>query len=481
MGLISKVLNKFRFYKLDDMLKVAKQVATENKSANEAKVELLESENEKYQYLEPSNSITYATMYKYYKEDEWIRACVDTISKVASKAKIIVKVKDDIKETDEHKKQIEEVKALLDNPNQRSETLTTIRKKLIKDLMIYDAAALELVYDTNGKVVELYDLPGPYVRLNVDKHGYFKDTTKAYKLLTEEMWRQEKQPVAFDYKEVIYFALNVEAGHIYGLSPIETLVRSVSADINASEYNSSFFDNNALLPGILTIPGLDDTAIKLFKQRWFRNTKGAKNAHKLVITNQEGIDFKRMSENPKDMEFMNYQKWILQKIMSIYNTNPFVLGVVDVNTGKLNSKEQWNTFIEKAIEPILNLESNLYTSKLINLGFGYNDIEIKFSDLTIEDTSQIAEEAEKVTKSDIMTLNEVRKKYYGLPEVPWGEVPYDVLKAGLTPTKSTNPTNKSLSLETEDEKELLPELEEKESLSLRAKILNMIDESIKEE
>ena len=56
--------------------------------------------------------------------------------------------------------------------------------------------------------------------------------------------------------------------------------------------------------------------------------------------------------------------------MAVYCVNPFVLGLVDQSTGKLNSKEQWETFIEKAIQPILTKEMYMYNTKLVLNGFG---------------------------------------------------------------------------------------------------------------
>ena len=77
-----------------------------------------------------------------------------------------------------------------------------------------------------------------------------------------------------------------------------------------------------------------------------------------------------------------------------------------------------------------------------------------------------------------MSINEVRQRYFKLPEVSWGNVPYDILKAGLIPVKPNNPTPIKKNEELIDEPK--PEIEENESLSLRAKILNMIDDSITE-
>ncbi len=389
------------------------------------KGEISEVQDYSKSYRQRRAILTYAEMQSYYEKDEWVRACIDEIVKNTVKVKPYIAPIDDEEEPSEETKQhIEDIEALLADPNSKDESFESIRRKVLLDILKYDAGAMEIVYDTAGKPAELYDLPGHLIRLNVDEHGMFSDEEKAYGQLSSTSFGSAKDIVWFKQNEVIYLVANPQSGSVYGLSPLESLVNSVEADLNASEYNAAFFKNNAEPSGIVQVSGLSKAALKRFKIYWKQQFKGPSKAHKILALNAKAIDFKKISESQKDMQFMEYQKWLLQKILSVYKVKPFVLGVIDGTTGKLNSAEQWNLFKASAIDPLLSLESYLYTTKLIKAGFGYDDIELRFKKIDVRDDKQDAEIVERLVKVGVMTINEVRKKYYGLDDVDWGNEPF---------------------------------------------------------
>lgn len=378
-------------------------------------------------YNKRLGDLKYSEMYEFYKKNEWVRACVDLIVGTCAKVKVKVSpVKEEEEMSPETKNHIEEVEKLFNNPNQKDESFEMIRRKVLKDILIYDAGAMEIVY--NGeKPVELYDLPGDRMRISVDENGYYNE--EAFYLIPRAkdstVWKKTES-IPFLQEEVIYFMRNPRAGSVYGLSPIESLVNSIESDLNASEYNSNFFLNNAEPSGILNLKGIPKTELTRFVNKWKQDLKTYKNAHKVFITNiEKGIEWQKTSESAQDMQFMEYQKWLVQKILTVYQVKPFVLGLVDETTGKLNSTEQWTAFKESAIDPLLSLEAYLYTTKIVNSGFGYKDVKIEFEAIDIKDEAAETEKAVKLVTARIMTVNEVRKKYFNLPEVPWGDMPYE--------------------------------------------------------
>ena len=411
-----------------DLVTFTKDNAPDNKTdkANRSKGEILELQDSQQNFVKRSGELSYSQMYEFYRKNEWVRSCVDLIVGTCSKTKVkVVPVNADEEITPETQKHIEEVEALIHNPNKRDESFEMLRRKILKDILIYDAGALEIVYQ-GEKPAELCDLPGDRMRISVDENGYYNE--EAFYLIPKlkpgETWKKDNA-VPFSQEEVIYFMQNPRAGGVYGLSPIESLVNSIEADLNAGEYNANFFLNNAEPSGIINLKGLPKAELTRFKNFWKQDLKTYKNAHKIFITNiEKGIEWLKTSENAKDMQFMEYQKWLLQKILTVYRVKPFVLGIIDETTGKLNSAEQWIAFKESAIDPLLSMEAYLYTTKLINAGFGYDDVKIEFESIDIRDESAEAERAVKLVTSGIMTINEVRKKLYGLNEVDWGNQPF---------------------------------------------------------
>ncbi|MFX0084297.1 MAG: phage portal protein [Candidatus Hodarchaeota archaeon] len=437
-GFIDKVKDLIFSRKANDTETTRPERKTEG-----TKGEISEVQDYSKKYRQRKAILTYAEMQEYYEKDEWIRACVDEIVKNTVKVRPYIAAKDEEGEpSEETKKHMEEIEALLSNPNEKDESFESIRRKVLTDILKFDAGAVEIVYDTAGKPAELYDLPGHLIRLNVDKHGCFDKPDEAYAQLPINTLGSGKEIVYFKQKEVIYFIANPQSGSVYGLSPLESLVNSVEADLNASEYNASFFENNAEPSGIVQVGGLSKAALKRFKTYWKQQFKGPKKAHKILALNAKTIDFKKISESQKDMQFMEYQKWLLQKILSVYKVKPFVLGIIDETTGKLNSAEQWNAFKEAAIDPLLSLESYLYTTKLIQAGFGYDDVELRFEEQDIRDEKQTAEIVEKLVKSGVLTINEARRIYYGLDKVDYGDSPFLLKAQSAAPIAEEKPIEK---------------------------------------
>ena len=360
-------------------------------------------------------------IWELYWTSSWARACVDKIIKEAVKYRIVVRAKDSAKGENgkvstETKKHIEEVTALLENPNDKVESFDDIRKKYLRDLLVYDAGAVEIVYDNKDVPQEIYDLKGVDVRLNLDKHGNFKSEDSAYKLIDPS--DSTKNLATFKQWEVIYMIANPVAGSAYGLSPIETLWDDISNDIEAAKFNQRILKHSGMLSGVLSIIGMSEKAMKKNKVYWDEELR--KKGQKMVITNAKDVKFTRINEKPSDMQFFEYQKWLLNKIMAVYGMQPIVLGVIDSTTGKLNSSEQREQFKQDAILPLLKLEAHRFTNVLIANGFEYDDIELAHEEPENVNEEFDLEKMKAGCEYGVVTINEARR-FINLTPLEGGE------------------------------------------------------------
>jgi len=411
------------------------------------------------------SGLTNAKIWECYWKNAWVRACTDKIIKEVCKYKIIIKAKessDDKKDNKKIEEKINEIQALLDNPNPKVESFNAIRRKYLRDILIYDAGALEIVKasqeskqlkvklkvavekltmltlkskqknqkdlsesikinnktinDIKAKIIkaeveenknpakpkELYDIAGQDIKVNVDKHGNFK-TDSAYKLLFNGV-----KVADFQSDELIYFVANPIAGSVYGLSPIESVYNTIIADNQAAILNRRRLENDGMISGVLSFPGMAEKKLKRNMLFWKAQAKNK--AGRFVVTSNKDVSFTKLTESPEEMQFMEYQRWILNKIMAVYGMQPIVLGIIDVGTGKLNSEEQRRQFTSDAIIPLLTLESHHLTEVLIRQGFGYDDIEISYEkpkqELTLTEVSKILND---IGKLGIISINEARE------------------------------------------------------------------------
>ena len=401
-----------------------RQIKLEVEKASKSTIEDIQSPNQPY--VDRPLKLTYEDMWNMYMRCEWVRACVDKITKSVTAVKLFAAPKDETqKDSEQVKLHIDQVNALLDDPNDGLDSFSDIRREYMRDVLVYDAGALELVYDKETEVAEIYSLPGSKIRLNVDEHGNFKSEDEAYYEVSKDEYK--KGGIPFARKELIYLVANPKSGSVYGLSPLESLYFSVMNDLNASKYNADFFGNNGEASGILGIENINFTELQRFRNYWKKEIQGK--PHKMALVNGKPT-WTPMNVSNRDMQFLEYQKWLLMKIMAVYGMQPLILGVVDPSTGKLNSEQQLEVYKNETIKPLLSMECYQLTKVLVQQGFQFDDVVIKHEPIDAKDDMANTDIAVRLKSSGIISVNEARTIYLGLET-----------KEGADELKVDGPTN----------------------------------------
>lgn len=396
-----------------------------------------------------AKGLTFRQMHLMYLSNVWVRAIVDKIVERVTDVAPIVKpirqrIDQDVNDTklpDDVKKNMDTIYELLVKPNSNNESLTSIRKKVSRDLLKYDAGAMEIVNGANlvnnKKLIELYAVPGNTIKLNVDKRGMLDaDDKGAYVQLDRNMrivakWNKDK---------MMYLTLNPNSDRVYGLSPLESLIQTVTAELYSSQYNLDFFYNNATPRFAVLMEGLGigqgAAALQRFRTWWDTELQG--NPHRPIIIGTENgkIQFQQVGLSNEEMQFQEYSKQLLVKIMVVYKMQPLVLGV-DVGvagkatSSKSNESEQVRQFKIDAVKPHMSAFTDKFNAQVIfsktalNIQNAYMDF-----DLDIVDKKTQAEWHELYLKNGVITINEIRIAL-GMMPVPWGNVPY--LQNNLVP------------------------------------------------
>jgi len=437
------------------------------------------------EYPEKISTLTFAQMDNMYLANVWIRACVDKIVDRVSDINPLIKPLSYGKAgqpTDQTKRNMFALGELITKPNDNNESFdSSLRKKVTRDMLKYDAAAIEIVRETNlataKKRIQIYAVPGNSIKLNVNEKGMF-DKQKSYVQIDFEM----KEIASWGMERIMYFMQNPRSNSVYGLSKLESLNQTVTAELYASQHNLDFFYNNAtprfavLVEGAGT--GQADAAIERFRSWWRRELQGQPHKPLLIATEEGNIKFEKVGLTNDEMQFQEYSRWLLTKIMAIYDMQPIVLGVVDVGMGKLNSNEQTKLFKRDAVRPHLKLFSEKFNNQIVfaKSGFGFNDIYLDF-DLELDDKREQAEWHEIYTRNGVLTINEIRVRGLGLNPVPWGNVPYlqnNLVPFGINPKtgESAVPVTAPYSLATQtDNPPIVPTV-----ISTKTQLLKYLEE-----
>ena len=384
--------------------------------------------------ISPSN-LTFGDMNNIYYANVWIRAIVDRIVDRVCNIQPMIKpiyskIEDEMKDSkdlpDIVKKKIESIQKWIANPNDNNESFTSLRKKVLRDILKYDSAGYEIVRGVktgDEKIIRLYAVAGDTIKLNPNKKGMLEGNN-AYQQIDSGM----KKVASWNKDEIIYFVSNPQSGRVYGTSPLESLNQTVIAELNASQYNSDFFKNNAT-PRIAVMMekmgmGQASAAMKRFKNWWEKELEGKPHKPIILGTEQGSVKIEKISMSNTDMQFSEYLFWLLIKIMAVYKMQPAIMGISPKDSKPGDIKEQLEQFKIDAIKPQLSLFKEKINTQIIwnKKAIGFDDIYLDF-DLEMGDKDAEAKVHKSYLESGVVMINEVRAMI-GLTPVYWGNVPY---------------------------------------------------------
>jgi len=250
------------------------------------------------------------------------------------------------------------------------------------------------------KPEELYPLRPDRVQIIPDARDFIKGFV--YKI------SHDKQ-VIFDASEVFMLKYFNPLSDYYGMTPIQAAETGIITDLMAIAYNKAFFDNAADPGGILTTPDeLRKPTINRLHREWENLHKGVDKSHRLAIVDQ-GLDYKQVGLNQKDMEFVQSRKMNREEILAAFGVPPVMVGILE-HASYANAQEQKRVFWENTMGPKLSKLGEAITALLLP-SFG-DDLAAHFDLSEIpalqEDRKEQITRAKEAFHSGLMTRNEGR-------------------------------------------------------------------------
>lgn len=155
----------------------------------------------------------------------------------------------------------------------------------------------------------------------------------------------------------------------YGMSPVEAAAYSIDQHNQASEWNQALLQNGARPSGALVVQGreggnnLTDMQYQRLKEQMESQFAGPSNAGRPLLL-EGGLDWKEMSLNPKDMDFLNTKHSAARDIALAFGVPPQLLGIPGDNTYS-NLQEARLALWEQTILPLLDNLSRCLTRWLL--------------------------------------------------------------------------------------------------------------------
>jgi len=307
------------------------------------------------------------------------------------------------------------------------ETFSDVRKKTSVHLELTGNSFWELVRDDKENLIGIYILRPDLMR--IQPHPKYKIAGYRYEI-------ESGKEILFSPDEIIHFKYIDPKDDYWGMPPAMAAQIGITLDFFAQTWNKNFFINGAEPGGILeTDYSLSPQAHERLINNWMRRHRGGKNSHIPAIL-EEGMKYKPIESRHDDMQFIEQRKMSKEEIFEVFDVP--INWRTDLNQKKsfyfsnIIPKLRW--FSESINETLLNKEGTENKDKF-EITFLTRSIEAM-----VEDEQIKSEIAQSNTTHGIMTINEVRERYYGLPPRPWGEDWW--APVGLAPTSAgVHPTN----------------------------------------
>ena len=352
-----------------------------------------------------SSTFTLSEIKELLQQDFWIKACVNTIVDEVIKYPLTADIEKRVKSNSYLLGQKNRINAFLKYPSDK-EPLFLIRKKYLKDMLIYGNGACVIDYK-NGNPSRLRAVPGYSIAVTTKEPPTYKFVNaKTNKFLTDKNGKE----IELSLKQVMHFQLDAASDSLVADTPLNPLYYHFGTDIELIKKVMLIAQKGGMLPAMMSVERANEKIFKSFL-KWVN--KEFDNGASVAGLNKKTT----VTELPHwtATQTLEVFKWMGMSIATVYKVPPFMLNLVE-NTGSLNAREQYSRFLENVIEPILKYEKYLYSLILAKKAFRMPKIEITIPLVATKLNYSRARIARTLSTKDteIFTVEELRKIIFGV-------------------------------------------------------------------
>jgi phage portal protein BeeE len=341
---------------------------------------------------EKPTPVTFDTLRLMATRNEWVRAIVSTRARQLRGMKWSIQVKDE-DPSGAAGRAAKAVEKLLTRPQLHGSQPDAVHwqqfiSMWLEDLLVLDRAVIEKERDGNKWIKALYVVDAATMRPNLDERGAYYHPDAYVQIvdgLPEARFGMEELSVTMDNPQ------SDVRWRGYGFSPLESLVVSVTAELHAAKFNSEYFTRGSVPEGILHLgEEIDPELVEAFRLYWQNEIQGKPHAFP-IMGGGKSPEFMQMRAPNRDMQFMEYQQWLLQKMCAVFQISPKEFGQID-DVNRSTAEDASESDDQKGVQPLADLVKNMIDLDIIGeLGLGLGDyLEFGFE--------QPGESAEKINQ-----------------------------------------------------------------------------------
>jgi phage portal protein BeeE len=262
------------------------------------------------------------SLFRHWAEhSEWVRGAINIRRSQVSSAEWEIVPFDQTRPYS--KRQQRALQEFFHTPNPRNDSFRTFIEPIVEDLMVLDAGCIEKVRTLRGDLVELWPVDGGQIRVNAFWDGDPEEP--------RYFWYPDyKERAAWKNDEFIYMISNPRSYTPVGLSSLETLRLTIESELYGHEYNRRQVAG-AAPDGVMDLgEGITRDQVREFRS-FFESEVAGKGAIGFV-GGTKGAKWIPFRGSNRDMQFLEWQVYLVRKIAVVFGLSPQDLGVTfDVN------------------------------------------------------------------------------------------------------------------------------------------------------
>ncbi|MCA9889154.1 MAG: phage portal protein [Anaerolineae bacterium] len=365
-----------------------------------------------------NDALSAASNGEIYQQSPWIYVAVNRIAEAGALVPLRV-----LRLDGERRLQVDRhpLEVLLDAPNPFLSRFELFEQTLGM-LELTGNAYWYLTGNNRGQPAQIWPLRADRVSIVPDPQGY----VRGY------VYEVDGKRIPYEPLEIVHFKRWHPANDYYGLSALSAARLAISSDRAMARWNhNTFGQDNGVPAGIVAIQdNITDGDFERIKREWRSSYGGAQ--RKTAFLRGGTVTWQNIGLSHTDLDFLKGRQAHRDEILNIFG---IPVGLVSENATEANAKVAERQFIERTLWPKLVRLAQKITQELLPFYPGEHIAE--FEDIRPTDTQARLDEIR--TAQAVLSINEIRARYYDLPSAPWGEVPVslarqDAVRQRLTPT-----------------------------------------------
>ena len=230
------------------------------------------------------------------------------------------------------------------------------------------------------------------------------------------VYEVDGRQVPLDAAEVVHFRRWHPGNDYYGLSALEAARLAVEADRAMAEWNRRYCGEGMAVPaGIVAIrERVSDSDYGRLQREW-RLAYGGRE-RRTAFLRGASVEWHNVGLSQQDMDFVNARRFNREEIFQIFG---IPVGMFSENATEANALVGERVFVERTLWPKLVRIAEKITTDL--LPFYGRGLVGRFEDIRPQDRRAQLEEI-RVARG-VLTVDEIRARYFGLGPLPDGASP----------------------------------------------------------